>query len=159
MILKYVCSFVALMNLRGTHKANLSGSEKAQLVIRHIIIAFFLAVFAHATVQLTFTGTASSISDILGIQEQAPANIIYQPVHNPQHPGTTLPVAEFLKETEVQEKSHLVEIYSFYSEFDLIQCANLGTSENLHRGFLRTLQNRPALSLFILHHSWKSYLS
>lgn len=148
------------MNLRGNHKASQTSSEKAQFVIRHIIIAFFLAVFAHAAVQLTVTGTASSISEILGIQEhRVHANVVYQPVHNPHHPGTSLPVAEFLKETEVQEKPHLVKAYCFYSGFDLIKSASIGTAKSLHRGFLRSLQNRPALSLFILHHSWKSYLS
>jgi hypothetical protein len=158
-ILKYVCSFAAQMNLPGNHKAIPSGSEKAQVLIRHVIVAFFLVVFAHTAVQLTFTGFAS-IGEILGIKEgPTAANVFYQPVHNPQHSGTALPVAEFLKETEVQEKPHLDKVYSFHSDFDLIKSASIGKSENLYRGFLRSLQNRPELSLIILHHSWKSYLS
>lgn len=147
------------MNLIGNHKASFSGSEKTPLKARYVTIAFLLAVFAHAAIQLSIAGGSSSFGEILGIQQHSPVNAFYHHDHRSQLPGTTLPIAEILKGSEVQEKPPLYKVYNFYSSLDLIKSATLSTSVNLHLGFLRSLQNRPSLSLFILHHSWKSYLS
>ena len=147
------------MNLRGNHKASLNGTQNAPFHLRNLTTAFFIAVFAHAAIQLSFTDAAYSLGEILGIEQHDPINAIYQPVHDAPHPGTTLPIAEIIKGSEVQEKPPIYKVYNFYYDFDLVKSASIGTVENIHRGFLRSLQNRPTLSLFILHHSWKSYLS
>lgn len=146
------------MILRGNHKAKITGSEKAPFQARSITIAFLIAVFAHAAIQLSLTGGAS-LSEIFGIEQHNLAQALYQHDHNPHQPGTTLPLAEVLKGSELEEKPLLHKVYHFYSSLSLIKSASIGTSVSLHRGFLRSLQNRPALSLFVLHHSWKSYLS
>ena len=147
------------MNLKGNHKASFSGSEKAPFKARYFTIVFLVAVFAHAAIQLSSAGGSSSFGEILGIQQHSPVHAFFHHDHNSQQPGTTLPIAEILKGSEVQEKPPLYKVYNFYSSLDLIKSATLGTAVNLHLGFLRSLQNRPSLSLFILHHSWKSYLS
>ncbi|HEU5289266.1 MAG TPA: hypothetical protein VFU05_01405 [Cyclobacteriaceae bacterium] len=147
------------MILRGNHKANLNGSEKAPFQVRYITIAFLIAIFAHTAIQLSLTGGSTGLVEFLGIPQHDPVKAVYQHDHNSQQPGTTLPIAEFLKESEVEEKPPLYKVYNFYSGLDLIKGASIGIAVNLHRGFLRSLQNRPSLSLFILHHSWKSYIS
>lgn len=147
------------MNIEGNHNASFSGSEKAPFKVRYVTLAFLVAVLAHAAIQLSFAGGGSSFGEILGIQQHSPVHAFYHHDHNSPQPGTTLPIAEILKGSEVEEKPPLNKIYNFYSSLDLIKSATLGTSVNLHLGFLRSLQNRPSLSLFLLHHSWKSYLS
>ncbi|HEY3430574.1 MAG TPA: hypothetical protein VGK39_07855, partial [Cyclobacteriaceae bacterium] len=125
-----------------------------------IIKSFFFAVLAHFALQVSFFSPDYGLREILGLEIQStPAKAFYHTHHDASKPATGLPIVEFLKETELQEKPPLYKVYNFYSDFDLIKSASIGTSKNLYRGFLRSLQNRPTLSLFILHHSWKSYLS
>jgi hypothetical protein len=151
-ILKYVCSFAAQMLFRGNHRIDYNCSKRAHFKTQFIAIVFLLFVF----VQFTASAKDYSVHENLGNLGQHEGKTWYQPVHNPSQTGTDIPDIEFLQETEVEEKPFLDRDYDFQASLFLTN--SLSTPGNLQLQFLRSLQNRPTLSLFILHHSWKSFI-
>ena len=140
----------SLMLIRGKNKINHTNSE-ARFHAGFVATSFFLLVFIHFTALGNFNFSQENLQSKQG-------KTSYQPIHHHSQSGTSVPVAELLRETEVEEKSLTDEDSSFYTNLSLHTIENLITPENLQLQFLRSLQNRPTRSLFILHHSWKSFL-
>jgi hypothetical protein len=116
------------------------------------IVAFFLLlVFSHFA-------SVANFSFRHGSEQGEQAKTFYQPFHQHSQSGTDIPNAEVLSETEVEEKSLTDEDQAFCTNLSLHTLERLLASENLQLQFQRSLQNRPTQSLFILHHSWKSFL-
>lgn len=133
-------------------------TKKASFTGFNLAASFFLAIFVHFAAQASFSTPITNTGQILGFQAHH-AQALYQPIRSASHQSTSLFVTEFLKETEGQEKPHVNKIFDFHTSQTLIKSAITNALENLRLEFLRSLQNRPTLSLFILHHSWKSFLS
>jgi hypothetical protein len=154
--------FVALpaqMVYRGENRSH-NKSEKALFSSCRLAASFFLAIFVHFAAQASFSTPITSTGQVLGFQvHHDQALPLYQPIRSASHPNTSLFVTEFLKETEGQEKPTFQKVFDFLNTSqEIVKKASIGASENLFQELIRSLQNRPALSLFILHHSWKSFL-
>jgi hypothetical protein len=138
------------MLIRGKNKVKYSNAE-ARFHAGFVATSFFFLVFIHFAALGNFNFNQGNLQSKQG-------KTSYQPIHNHSQSGTTIPVAELLRETEIEEKSFTDDDTSFYTNLSLHTIENLVTPENLQLQFLRSLQNRPTQSLFILHHSWKSFL-
>ncbi|MFZ2906372.1 MAG: hypothetical protein WAZ98_09230 [Cyclobacteriaceae bacterium] len=156
-VLKYVCSFAAQMFKRRENRVHIC-TEKAYSSTCYITAYFFLAIFVHFAAQAGFSTTVTSTGQILGFQAKHNSAPFYQPINNETQSGHVF-VTEFLKETEGQEKPHFSKVFDFHASQSVIKNATSGALEKFRPEFLRSLQNRPSLSLIILHHSWKSFLS
>jgi hypothetical protein len=138
------------MLIQGKNKIKYSNSE-ARFHAGFVATSFFLLVFIHFAALVNFNFNQGNLQSKQG-------KTSYQPVHHHSQSGTTIPVAELLRETEVEEKSFTDDDTSLSTNLSLHTIESSVTPENLQLQFLQSLQNRPTRSLFILHHSWKSFL-
>jgi hypothetical protein len=151
------------MVLRNKNRVNYKSSRKVRFRTRFVATSFFLFIFIHFAALVNFNSQHNSVYGRLGFQtHDDQAYTSYKPFHNPSPSDRSEPNAEYLEylsETEVEEKPVLDEDNSLQSSLSLNKIGSLDISKNLRLQFLRSCQNRPTLSLFILHHSWKSFLS
>jgi hypothetical protein len=147
------------MVLRGKNWLNYSSLEIARFQTYFIAVIFFLCVFSQFTAYANFIGQPCSINENLGFyaHDEQPKTF-FQPFHDPSQTDTGIPIAEFLSETEVQEEPFPDKDASLHAGLSFYKIDSLDSSKNLQQQFSRSVQNRPTLSLIILHHSWKSFL-
>lgn len=161
-ILKYVCSFALQMVRRNKNRVSYNSPEKVRFRTRFVATSFFLFIFIHFGALVNFNNQDSGHRRLDFQAHADQAYTSYKPFHNTSQSNRSEPNAEYLEylsETEVEEKPFLDEDNSLGSSLSPNKIGNLDISKNLRQQFLRSCQNRPTLSLFILHHSWKSFLS
>lgn len=148
------------MFYRGQNRVRNSSTEKTSFLSCNLAASFFLAIFVHFAVQASFSTPITSTGQVLGFQVHPDqTQLHYQPIRSTSQPSAGLFVTEFLKETEGEEKPTFNKVFDFHAGQELVKKASIGDSNNLYQELIRSLQNRPTLSLFILHHSWKTFLS
>src|SRR5688572_17950848 len=135
------------MFYRGENRVR-NYTKKASFTGCNLAASFFLAIFVHFAAQASFSTPITSTGQILGFQaHHDQVQPLYQPVHSASHQSASLFVTEFLKETEGQEKPNVQKVFDFTASQELVKKASIGASDNLFQELIRSLQNRPTLSL------------
>ena len=146
--------------VKRTPQQKATGSFTVKAVFRYLFILIASVAFASAQLSVFAKIYGASLSltadDEVHLIDQH-TKTSYKPYHHPADSNHSLPDREAPAENEVEEEQvdEGNDICESLSASKTI-CGNLLFQRNLH--FKRLLQNRPGISLIILHHSWKSFL-
>ena len=131
---------------------------KATFSSRILLILCFLFVFVTAADSKNFESPATqTTSDYVSHCGQC----IEIPTHHFQIPGKSqpaIPGAELPDDNEGEEKPGFDEDGKEFLNYLLAEHQLQRLTERSLLPFTRILENRPTVSLFILHHCWKSFL-
>ncbi|WP_133259565.1 hypothetical protein [Pseudochryseolinea flava] len=128
---------------------------KATLSHRLVLILCFFFVFVTADSKTNESAAVKTTSF------QGQEKSVQQPTHRFQLPVKSLPAlpgAELPDTNEAEEEPSFDDETSEYWSHAIAHHRDGSLSGRSRLPFTRILENRPTVSLFILHHSWKSYL-
>lgn len=78
--------------------------------------------------------------------------------HNPLHlPSDRNPYGEDKDEEDNLDEDEWSKSYSFYSAILKTDCNEISTKQSVKQ-FVQSVEKRTRISLFVLHHSWKTFL-
>jgi hypothetical protein len=156
-ILKYVCSFEKVKHPRYH---TVSNKLSIQAILSYAFIALASFLFSSPSFATPFDHQHDEVlhqDQTVNTGEQLTEES-YNPLHFPlssDHPtpGNSIPDDNEPKKEEqgVDEDSDFCSTLTFNNPSGDLR-------QQFHLHFLRSRQNRPGVSLIILHHSWKSFI-
>lgn len=142
------------MVVKGKHSLNLTKSMRAVLKCFIAVAFFLLSSSQFAAFAADCNSDHREQSTDLDLHNAESLNQLH-PFHLPFHPDSGIPESE-LPENEAEEELGFDgegEIFKHLFSRD----EDLRFTGQRALPFLRSLQNRPSISLVILYHSWKTF--
>lgn len=155
-----VCSFACLkVKLNNNNRINLSRRSQNALV-HYLAPAILFLVFL-------FVGARHASAEIPDVYNDDETCVIcnasddgsHHGIHSRSNSKPALPCSESSEESDTQEESDSDEDDDEHHIRTLNQACLLNFPETLSLDYLRVIQNHTGVSLVILYHSWKGYLS